>query len=130
MPICVRRAMGTTMAKKRFPLCPTDEFGPGERRLFQVEDKEIGLFNLAGEFYALLNYCPHYGGALCEGPVTGTTLPTRAFRYEYGHAGAILRCAWHGWEFEIASGRCLVDERLRARRYEVQVEEGEVVLYV
>jgi hypothetical protein len=35
---------------------------------------------------------------------------------------------WHRWEFDIASGRSLVDERLRVRRYAVRVEEEEVVV--
>jgi nitrite reductase/ring-hydroxylating ferredoxin subunit len=40
----------------------------------------------------------------------------------------LVRCAWHGWEFEIASGRALADPRIRARTYPVRVEDGRVVI--
>ena len=39
-----------------------------------------------------------------------------------------MRCPWHKWEFEIATGRSLVDDRLRVRRYAVRVEADEVVV--
>jgi nitrite reductase/ring-hydroxylating ferredoxin subunit len=45
-----------------------------------------------------------------------------------GPRGSIVRCPWHKWEFEIATGRCLVDERLRLRRYAVRVDGDEIVV--
>jgi len=43
--------------------------------------------------------------------------------------GAILRCPWHLWEFEIATGQCLVDHRVRVKTYPVAIEHGQVVVY-
>ena len=48
----------------------------------------------------------------------------------YGREGEIIRCAWHGWEFEIATGRSLVDPRIRARTYPVEVADGRVYVVV
>jgi nitrite reductase (NADH) small subunit len=45
----------------------------------------------------------------------------------YGRAGRILRCAWHGWEFDIETGQTLVDPRVRAQTYPVTVEEEIVI---
>jgi hypothetical protein len=45
-----------------------------------------------------------------------------------GQRNSTVRCPWHKWEFDIASGRCLVDERLRVRRYAVRVEDDEIVV--
>jgi nitrite reductase/ring-hydroxylating ferredoxin subunit len=42
--------------------------------------------------------------------------------------GALVRCPWHKWDFDIASGRCEVDARLRVRRYAVRVEGCELVV--
>ena len=50
------------------------DLASGERRLVDVEGRSIGIFNVNGEYYALHNRCPHMGGALCAGPVTGTTV--------------------------------------------------------
>lgn len=115
---------------RRYVVCRADDLAPGERKIVDVDGKSVGVFNVGGRFYALLNYCPHNGGALCRGPVTGTALPTDKYEYVYGREGAILRCAWHGWEFDIATGESLIDPRIRARTYSVTVEDGDVVVHV
>ena len=113
---------------RRFFFASASEIPVGERLVRDVGGRSVGVFNVGGRFYALHNRCPHRGGALCLGPVTGTALPTDDYRYEYGRDGEIIRCAWHGWEFEIASGRCLVDARMRARTFAVEQEGDD--LYV
>lgn len=121
--------MTRTRADRRHVVCPASEIAPGQRRVVEVDGRSIGVFNVDGRFYALRNRCPHRGGALCQGPICGTTLPTRERSFAYGRDGEILRCAWHGWEFEIASGRALADPRVRARTYDVTVEDGHVVVF-
>ena len=113
-------------AGTRFLLCEAAELPPGARVVRDVGGRSIGVFNVGGRLFALHNRCPHRGGALCLGPVTGTALPTDDYRYEYGREGEIVRCAWHGWEFEIASGRCIADPKMRARTFPVEVEDGGV----
>ena len=88
--------------------------------------RSVGVFNVGGRFYALHNGCPHKGGPLCEGRICGTTLP--GYGFAYGREGQVLRCAWHGWEFDVATGRALADPRVRARTYPVAVEDGQVVV--
>jgi nitrite reductase/ring-hydroxylating ferredoxin subunit len=116
-------------ARARHLVCTKAELPPGTRIVREVAGRSIGVFNVDGTYYALHNRCPHKGGALCEGPLTGTTLPTDGFEYPYGLEGRIVRCAWHGWEFEVESGRCLVDARVRARSFPVEVE-GDMVFVV
>jgi nitrite reductase/ring-hydroxylating ferredoxin subunit len=108
----------------------TADLGVGERRIVVVDGRSIGVFNVNGEYFALHNRCPHMGGNLCDGPVTGTTLPGESGEFVYGMAGEVLRCAWHGWEFEIKTGKCLADGRMQARRYPVTVEDGLLVLHI
>jgi 3-phenylpropionate/trans-cinnamate dioxygenase ferredoxin subunit len=115
---------------KTFVVCKTGDIPAGGRKIIEVEGKSIGLFNVKGEFYALLNYCPHTGAELCRGPITGTTLPVDDYEYVYGYEGELIRCAWHGWEFKIATGESLVDPKIRAKRYRVTVENDEVVLHI
>jgi len=113
-----------------FYACRTDELAPGERVIRELNGRSVGVFNIDGRLYALRNLCPHAGGALCLGPVTGTTLPARESAFVYGMEGRILRCAWHGWEFEIETGRCLPDPRMRAKTYLVVVEDGAVYFVI
>lgn len=118
----------------RVTACRTDELDDGERLLITVGRKRIGLFRVDGRFFALHGVCPHAGGALCEGPLTGTTRAAAGdgdfFGYEYDREGHVLRCAWHGWEFDVESGRSLVDSRIGARTYPVHVDDGSVVIDV
>jgi nitrite reductase (NADH) small subunit len=113
---------------RRHVVCAASELRPGQRRIVELDGSSIGIFNVGGRFYALRNRCPHRGGALCRGPVAGTVLPTDDRAFRYGREGEILRCAWHGWEFDIATGRSLVDPSVRARAYPVTVEDGDVVV--
>jgi nitrite reductase (NADH) small subunit len=115
---------------RRHVVCAASELAPGERRIVQLAGRSIGVFNVGGRFYALHNGCPHKGGALCAGPITGTVLPTSGRAFVYGREGEIVRCARHGWEFEIATGRALADPRVRARTYPASVEAGQVVVIV
>jgi nitrite reductase (NADH) small subunit len=62
--------------------------------------------------------------------VTGTTAAGGDLEYAYEREGRILRCAWHGWEFEIETGRSLVDPRIRAKTFPVTVEDGDVVVHI
>jgi len=112
--------------RRRHLVCAADALPPGGRVVRDFDGLSIGVFNVKGRFYALHNRCPHRGGALCLGPVTGTALHDADFRFVYGREGELLRCAWHGWEFDIASGRSLVDQRIRAKTFTTEVEDGDV----
>src|ERR671927_2002486 len=103
-----------------------DEIPPGQRKIVEIEGRSIGIFNIAGTYYALRNRCPHQGAPLCLGTVTGTTLPSRPGEYIWGRDGEILRCPWHGWEFDITNGKSIFNpHRMRVRTYEVTVEPDE-----
>ena len=108
----------------------TADLQPGERRIIEVKGRRIGLFNVNGRYFALHNRCPHMGGNLCEGPITGTTLETDEIAFVYGRQNELLRCGWHGWEFDIQTGQCLVDERMKARTYQVTQEEEQLYLHL
>jgi nitrite reductase (NADH) small subunit len=129
-PIVEKQSPPKRKTSKQFSVCQAADLPPGERRLINVDGKTIGVFNVKGRLYALLNHCPHSGGALCLGPVTGTTLFTDTYEFKYGREGSILRCAWHGWEFEIETGRALIDPKLKAKTYEVTVENNEVIIHI
>lgn len=115
---------------KQYTVCKITDLSPGDRKLVDLDGKSVGIFNIQGEFHALLNYCPHSGGALCQGPVTGTTMPTDDYEFIYGREGTILRCAWHGWEFDIRTGTWILDPKIRAKKYQVTVENDDVMVHI
>jgi 3-phenylpropionate/trans-cinnamate dioxygenase ferredoxin subunit len=100
-----------------------EEIPPGGRKIVEVAGRSIGVFNVGGEFFALRNSCPHQGGPLCLGPISGLVWSTGPGDYRYDRPGEILRCPWHGWEYDVRTGQSWVDPRkVRVRRYEVSLE--------
>jgi 3-phenylpropionate/trans-cinnamate dioxygenase ferredoxin subunit len=99
------------------------EIGPGQRKIVEVNGVSIGVFNVNGAYYALRNRCPHQGAPLCLGSIKGTTLPSQPGEYIWAREGEILRCPWHGWEFDITTGRSVCNpHRTLVRSYDVTVE--------
>jgi 3-phenylpropionate/trans-cinnamate dioxygenase ferredoxin subunit len=102
-----------------------DEIPPGGRKLVNAGGRAVVVFNLGGEFFALSNRCPHKGGSLCHGRLTGLVQSSQPGEYDYSRPGEIIRCPWHSWEFDIRTGRSWCDpQRLRVRNYAVSVEAG------
>lgn len=99
------------------------DFPPGTRRIVEAGGRSIGVFNIGGRFYGLRNSCPHQGGPLCLGRICGTNHASRPYELVYDREDEIIRCPWHGWEFEIATGRSIFNpHRVRVRAYQVTVE--------
>lgn len=101
------------------------EIGPGQRKIVDVNGISVGVFNVNGAYYALKNSCPHQGAPLCRGSVRGTTLPSAPGEYNWGREGEIVRCPWHGWEFDLLTGRSIFNpHKCRVKAYEVSVESA------
>ncbi len=66
----------------------SENIPPREGRAVKVGGVEIAIFNLNGRFLTIENQCPHKGGPLCDGIVSGTTVV----------------CPLHGWRFDLESG--------------------------
>jgi nitrite reductase/ring-hydroxylating ferredoxin subunit len=111
----------------RYEVGPASEIPPGARKIvYPTGGAGIGVFNVDNNYYAVKNVCPHMGAPLCQGKVTGTTKPLRTpdgqVGMEWIRDGEILRCPWHHWEFELATGRTLFPSRQRVATYQVAVE--------
>ncbi len=112
----------------RHVVATVDELVPGSRKIVSIAGREIGVFNVNQTFYALLNRCPHEGAALCRGPILARFESEHPGEYRLTHRGEMLRCPWHGWEFDIKTGQswCHPDS-VRARTVPVTVVDGEVL---
>ncbi len=116
--------------KKTFIACKTEDLQTGERLIFDLGGRSVGVFNIDDEFFAMHNRCPHTGGTLCEGPICGTALPTDGYEFIDGREGELVRCGWHGWEFDIKTGQALVDPKMRAKTFPVTVENGDIIVHI
>ena len=113
----------------KYVVASVDEVPVGGRKIVDVGGRTIGLFNVNGEFYALLNRCPHQAGPLCEGVIYGALESSGPGDYRLSPHGEIVTCPWHGWEFDIRTGQSWCDpERLRVRSYNVRVEAGSAIV--
>lgn len=111
------------MAKHR--VAKAGEIPLGGRKVVEVAGRSIGIFNVGGEFFALRNRCPHAGGPLCEGVLSGFVQSEMPGEYDYVRKGEILRCPWHQWEFDVKTGQSWFDPvKTRVRSYETSIEPG------
>ena len=101
------------------------EVAPGTCKIVNVRGREIGIYNLGGEFFALANRCPHAGGPLCLGKTGPLVLSDGPGDYRLTRERVFLRCPWHGWEYDIRTGQSWCDPKsVRARQYQVTIEAG------
>lgn len=91
-------------------------FPEGEGVGVDVDGLPVAVYRVDGQLYAVDNRCPHKGGPLYEGEVDTATCS--------------VQCPWHGWEWDLETGRFVVDERKRLRTFEIVEEDGDVVIDV
>jgi 3-phenylpropionate/trans-cinnamate dioxygenase ferredoxin subunit len=110
------------MAEKH-QVCFADELQPGSRKVVEIGGRSIGVFNVNNQFYAIRNSCPHRGAPLCRGVVTGLVTSPELYELEMERLGEIVRCPWHGWEFDLTTGRSVFNpHKMRVKSYDVSVE--------
>lgn len=109
----------------RHVVAPVAEIPPGGRKVVEAAGKRIVVFNLDGEFFALLDRCPHQGGPLSGGILCGLTLSEEPGTYRFSRSGEFIRCPWHQWEFDIRTGKSWFDpRRTKVRPFPARVEAG------
>ena len=116
--------------KGRHVVALAADIPPSSRQVVIVAGHEVGIFNLDGTYYALLNRCPHRAGPLCHGRVRPLISSDEVGQVSHAREGEVLKCPWHQWEFDIRTGLALYAPRLQVRTYKVVQEGDEVVLYL
>ena len=114
---------------KRQVVARASDVVPGTCKIVSAGGREIGIFNLDGEYFALANRCPHEGGPLCQGKIVALVQSDGPGHYRLARQNEFLRCPWHGWEFDIRTGQSWCDpQSVRARQFQVSVEAGEALV--
>jgi nitrite reductase (NADH) small subunit len=91
-----------------------EDIPPGTITAVEVDEQEIALANVGGEFFATQHACLHLHGPLAQGRLEG----------------AVLSCPWHGWQYDVRTGKNEFDHAIRLQTFEVKVEGGEVKVAV
>lgn len=109
-----------------------EEIPEGKHIVVNVNGREIGVFNVRGQYYALPNVCIHQNGPLCRGAVSGTLRASAetGWKREWVHDGEIIVCPWHALEFNITTGQCLAHPRRRLPTYGVSVKDDQIIVEI
>ena len=110
------------------------QFGEGERRIVAHAGQEIGVFNWQGRFYAYENLCVHQGGPACEGvmmhKVEDVIGPDRSWLGQRFSGEKIhFVCPWHGYEYNMKTGECVSDRKMKLKKYKI-LQKGDEVYVV
>jgi nitrite reductase/ring-hydroxylating ferredoxin subunit len=106
----------------KYVVAQEGEIEEGGHKLVTVAGREIGVFFVDGEYFALRHRCPHQGGPLCAGHLLRLVESDGPGSYAVGPK-RLLQCPWHGWEFDIRTGRSWFDPaKQRVKRYPVTLE--------
>ena len=96
----------------------------GDRKVVTAGKREIGIFHKGGAFYAYSNTCLHQGGPACEGlimhQVEDVIGPDKTWvGQKFSEDRVNFVCPWHGYEYDIKTGECVPDRKLKLKKYNV-----------
>ena len=106
------------------------EFEERRMRIVQAGALELGVLRWDGRFFALHNRCPHQTGPVCLGIVSGRLSGAEPGSMEVDEDAPVIACPWHGWEFDLATGRALWDQTYAVKVVPVRVLDGRVLVEV
>jgi nitrite reductase (NADH) small subunit/3-phenylpropionate/trans-cinnamate dioxygenase ferredoxin subunit len=89
-----------------------DQLAPGTGQVRLIQGRQVALFHVNGQFWAVENSCPHRGGPLGEGALEGT----------------VITCPLHGWQFDVTTGDCLEHPNRKIACFPVRVEGDDVLV--
>ena len=99
---------------KQYLLGKLADFPEGCGRAFQAGARTVAVFRSNGKIYAVANRCIHKGASICDGGLAEN--------------GTVVRCPWHNWSFDLATGQLCLDRNERLRTYEIKMEGDQVIL--
>lgn len=94
------------------PVANVSDIGPGAWQRYRVQDRDVVVFNVEGEFHAIDDTCPHRGGPLSKGFLEGST----------------IYCPLHGWPFDVKTGEMPGAPDICVPRYALKIEDGKILV--
>ena len=91
-----------------------EQIPPGQALEIEYEGRIYAIFNIGGKLHAIDGVCPHQGGPLADGALEGTC----------------VACPWHGWQFDVSSGKSPLGPKIKQTVFEVKLEGEDVLVSV
>lgn len=91
-----------------------DELADGQAKEVEHDGRVYALFNIRGVISVVDGICPHQGGPIADGPVSGNC----------------VTCPWHGWQFDVTTGVTPVSKKMKLPVFEVRIEDNVVLVAV
>lgn len=119
--------MGTESSQETLHyVASADEVTEANRVVTEIKGRQIAVFAVDGEYHALLNFCPHQGGPVCEGVVGGNIDADEEGQLVFENDRGTVACPWHGWQFEIDTGHHVANSEYRVPSFDVRLRDGDV----
>jgi nitrite reductase/ring-hydroxylating ferredoxin subunit len=99
-------------AEPERPMIRSQEIAEGSAKLLRSKGEEMAIFKSNGQLYGIQNICPHEGGQLCNGWIEG---------------GEVV-CPLHGYKFDLKSGACSTDPKLRVKVFRLVAQDDQFTL--
>lgn len=108
-----------------------EEIQENEPHIINIDGIEIGVIRSGTQYYAARNVCPHKLAPVCKGHIVGTMLPCEPGEFQFGLEGKVLKCPWHGWEFDLESGKALFGiSSKQVRTFRVEINDGDMYVHI
>jgi len=95
--------------KEPAPVIKAGDIAEGTAKLVRTGGEEMAVFRSNGNLYGIQNICPHEGGQLCNGWIEG---------------GEVV-CPLHGYKFDLKTGACSTDPKLRVKVFKLVGQDDE-----
>jgi nitrite reductase/ring-hydroxylating ferredoxin subunit len=110
-------------------VCRVGDLEDGVPKIVSLDRRRVVVVRCSDEIFAIRDVCPHMTSSFAAGIVR----PVVAAAPDSGEIvlnvdEPMVRCPWHAWEFNMRTGECLVDPKLRVRAYDVTVRDS--VVYI
>jgi nitrite reductase/ring-hydroxylating ferredoxin subunit len=110
-------------------VCAADDLRPGAMVQTSIGSRAIVVARShAGRLHAFSDRCLHQGAPLVFGKLLAGVAGETAGEYRLADGQEVVKCPWHGYEYDLASGCALFDGRRRLRTFRVREHDGRVII--
>jgi len=101
------------LMSKYTTVAQTEEIPVGGRKRIEINGQRISIFNIASEYFAIYDTCPHKGTApLIRGKLDGLG----------------IKCPNHGYRFDLKTGKCNINPVFNTKVFSIKVEDDKILL--
>lgn len=125
----------TLPSTREVAVAELDDLKERERIVVDVDGTSVGLYYFKGEVRAWLNLCPHQGGPVCQGKTMPRTVQRvredkKSGGLDFSEDERNIVCPWHGYEYDVLTGRHPAHAKLGLKPIPVRVVDGRVQITV